>query len=117
MKEGLQGRTFPYLLSRSVPPSPGTMISNTVPFYTVTTRGVAWVSGAWGNVLIFSWKILKMVDPKQILVIFKSGKKKKKKKVLSSFSRFHHVHTRRTKLSCTHFFWNELLINELLSDL
>ena len=48
---------------------------------------IAWVSGArWQKVklvplvLIFSQKIVKMVDPKQILVIFKSGKRKKKGK-------------------------------------
>ena len=56
--------------------------------------GVARVSGAqgkkwnWCPFRDFSGKISKMVDPKQIQVIFKSEKKKKKekKKVISSLA-------------------------------
>ena len=64
-------------------------------------------------VLIFSHNIFKMVDPKQISVIFKSEKQRKKKTVVSSF------------LSCSYtykaiiytFLQERITYSELLSDL
>ena len=71
-------------------------------------RGVAWVSGTRGKIgalpLILSQKILKMVDPKQISVIFKSDKKKKKK------------HT-KLKYIPYQFLQERITNSELLSDL